>query len=172
MPALRSPQHFAQRFHSVPLTVKSEDLLAVCLQDLADGYRQISDRMGALVEASQSLQLRSALSAVESGAAVRLRRLKALDYSLDGAENLWMAGIVADACRDIRTIATGHLLDIALIGAVRKALAAEEVSTETALVVADRLSKRDVVDTLRRNAEQLSSEDSRLQRLLVERTAV
>ena len=65
---------------------------------------------------------------VEAGAVVA---------TLDGApENLWMTGILNDADRDAQSHQRGPLLDTALIGALRKAKAAEIVSIETAMALA------------------------------------
>jgi hypothetical protein len=61
--------------------------------------------------------------------------------SLDGPENLWMAGVTDDALRDTRTIDKGPLLDIAIVGAVRKELGADEVSLETAIGLARALDR-------------------------------
>lgn len=74
--------------------------------------------------------------------------------SLDGPENLWMAGIMDDSLRDTRTIDKGPLLDIAIVGAVRKALGADEVSLETAIGLAQALERTDDEACLRAMRER------------------
>ncbi len=65
--------------------------------------------------------------------------LRGTGEDLDGPPNLWMAGILDDAERDTRSIAAGPFPDVALIGAIRKAKAAEIVSYETAVATAETL---------------------------------
>ena len=64
------------------------------------------------------------------------RRLEGVASDLSGPANLWIAGILDDAERDARSHQPGSVLDVALVGAVRKAKAAEAVSSETAIALA------------------------------------
>ncbi len=63
-----------------------------------------------------------------------------------------------DASRDVASTAEGPVRDIALIGAIRKFLAADIVSLETAVALAEREDDRqmsDALQTLRQHASDL-----------------
>jgi hypothetical protein len=77
-----------------------------------------------------------------------------------------MAGVMDDAERDTRTIASGPLLDTALIGAIRKGLAADEVSLETGVAVARSLGKERDGELLEQMRERSAQSDGRLRQLL------
>ena len=83
--------------------------------------------------------LRDILGAQITQSQSQAERLRATGEDVAGPPNLWMAGILDDAERDTQSIVAGPLLDVALIGAIRKAKAAEIVSYETAVATAESL---------------------------------
>lgn len=111
-------------------------LLHICLQDLRAGKEALAERLPGISAAATDGHLRALLDREVEQADEQGRRLDALGDAGGGPENLWMTGILDDAERDARSHQPGVLLDIALIGAIRKAKAAEIVSTETALALA------------------------------------
>jgi hypothetical protein len=91
-----------------------------------------------------------------------------MGFDLAGDPNLWMAGIIDDAERDTRSIEPGALLDTALIGAVRKAVAADAVSLETALALANAQAMRTVAEQLEAMRDRAGATDRALCGLLLE----
>jgi ferritin-like metal-binding protein YciE len=114
-------------------------LLLVSVQDLHAGQAMLADRLPALAAAARDEALRALLEAQVGAARAAAARLAATGTDVSGPENLWMAGILDDAERDTRSHQPGPLLDVALVGAVRKALAAQIVSDETAVALAEAL---------------------------------
>lgn len=100
--------------------------------------------------------LASIVRTIHEDYSTKIEKLAELGATARGAANLWMAGIADDALRDTHTIRPGRLLDPAIIGAVRKALAADEGALENQPAV-ERLK-----DMRRRNRES----DARLVELL------
>ncbi len=91
----------------------------------------------------------------------------------DGEPNLWGGGIMDDASRDVASTAAGPTRDIALIGAIRKFLAADIVSLETAIALDRheqeekgsalqefRKKAREMDHLLRQQLEKLSSDQT------------
>ena len=117
-------------------TASAAALLHVCLQDLHAGKAMQVERLGALIDAVTDEQLRAVLVQAREQAAGQRDRLAAVADVSGAPDNLWMRGILDDAARDTKSHQPGLLLDVAVIGAVRKAKAAEIVSTETALALA------------------------------------
>lgn len=111
-------------------------LLHVSVQDLHAGKAAQADRLPALADAARDPALRALLGAEAERAAAQAERLAAAGGDMTGPANLWMTGVLDDAERDARSHQPGALLDVALVGAVRKAKAAEIVSDETALALA------------------------------------
>ncbi len=58
---------------------------------------------------------------------------------LDGQPNLWMTAVLDDAERDLQDETAGPTRDAALIGALRKGVASQLVSYDTAVAVAGAL---------------------------------
>ena len=134
-------------------------LLLVCLQDLHAGKRLLASGLESIAGSASATEVRAILSDSARAAREQQQRLAALGHDLAGPPNLWMAGIMDDAERDTRTIAPGPLLDIAMVGAVRKAKAAETVSTETAIALARQLSRERVLEVLLGNhAEEMQTD--------------
>lgn len=115
------------------------ELLTDCLHDLADGERQLGETLGAIAGHVSDGELRDALKDIADQADSLAGDLDSAAAAVDAPEpdaaNIWMRGILDDAQRDTEMIEPGMLLDLALIGAVRKALAAAFVSYETAVAV-------------------------------------
>ena len=116
------------------------ELLQTCIQDLHAARRCAADRLPSVAEAAGS-ELRPAIEAILRSYEADCGRIEAGEHDLGGPDNLWMAGIIDDAQRDTRSVEPGPLLDIALIGAVRKGLAADIVSLETAIALAVSLQR-------------------------------
>ena len=73
-----------------------------------------------------------------------------------------MRGILNDAERDARTTETGRLLDVALIGAVRKAKAAEIVSSETAMALARQIGEEPIGQAVAQDRQEEIATDRAL----------
>lgn len=117
-----------------------DGLLELCIQDHNAAARLAAERLPQVAAAANG-ELGAVVTRAALEFAGRPDRFAELVSAVDGPENLWMAGIMDDAVRDIRTMKTGPLLDIAIAGAVRKALGADEVSLETAIALADELGQ-------------------------------
>ena len=117
-------------------TASRAALLHVAAQDLRAGKRLLAERLPALADAATDADLARLIGDGATLAERQRDRIDAAGDLADGPDNLWMAGILDDADRDARSHQPGVLLDVALIGAVRKAKAAEIVSHETAVALA------------------------------------
>jgi ferritin-like metal-binding protein YciE len=116
--------------------IASQASLLHAVQDLHAGKTDAVERLPAIAAQAHDAEL-AALLGDEAGRAERqAARLTAAGINPSGPANLWMAGILNDAERDGRSTDPGALLDVALIGAIRKAKAAEIVSSDTALALA------------------------------------
>ncbi len=111
-------------------------LLHVALQDLHAGKAMQVERLGGLIEAVRDAELKALLADEAGRAGVQRDRLAAMADVSGAPENLWMKGVLDDAERDTKSHLPGLLVDVAVIGAVRKAKAAEIVSNETAIALA------------------------------------
>jgi hypothetical protein len=144
-----------------------QELLKVCIEDLSEGRRHSADHLP-FIAASAGPALQALLAEIAICHAAEIAIFRALGMETTGPDNLWMQGIIADAQRDTTSTAAGSLLDIALIGAVRKAIVADLVSLETAPALADTLDHHDLADALATMQEQARGFDTRLQDLLHE----
>jgi|TARA_R100000501_G_scaffold17610_2_gene33069 ferritin-like metal-binding protein YciE len=152
-------------------TKTEAELLRVCLQDLYAGCCALYDRAPTVTDHARGEALRRALHTFIQNCEVRAQRLIDVEDVRGGPENLWMAGILDDAERDTESHTHGNLLDIALVGAIRKALAAEIVSVETAFGLANRLRRAAIADTLSKNISDLMHSDEELKIVLSALTA-
>ncbi|HEU0043631.1 DUF892 family protein [Sphingomonas sp.] len=137
-------------------------LLHAAAQDLHDGKRQAAERLPGIAALASDMGLRAILLAEAERATEQAARLEATGLDTGGPENLWMSGILDDADRDGRSTQPGRLLDIALIGAVRKAKAAEIVSSETAVVLAAELADEPLSAAVQANYAQEIAADRAL----------
>lgn len=142
------------------------DLLALALQDLCAGCDAFADRLPGIAAHARDARLVEQLGELGHDARARGDRLRATGCADGGPENLWMAGILDDATRDTRSIAAGPPLDLAMVGAMRKAIAAEAVSVDTALALAARLDREEIRAALAANRAGLAAADARLAALL------
>lgn len=146
-------------------TDSKEGLLQSCVQDL-HAARQVAIERLPCVEGESGDELAGQLKELRQALSDEAERLAATDISLEGPENLWMAGVMEDAERDTRSVERGPLLDVALIGAVRKGVAADAVSIETAVAVAQALDRQDLADLLQAMRERAERSDNGLRTLL------
>lgn len=116
-----------------------EALFTSCVQDLHAGELLLVERLPEILDYADDPPLRDILNAQITQSRLQAERLRASGEDVAGPPNLWMAGILDDAHRDTQSIVAGPLLDVALIGAIRKAKAAEIVSYETAVATAEAL---------------------------------
>jgi len=146
-------------------------LLRIALQDLRAGKVLLASRLPALRDAATAPALRDAIAGLIEEAGVEAARLAGLGLATDGPQNLWMAGILDDADRDAGSHQPGVLLDIALVGALRKAMAAQIVSGETAIALARRAGLAKYTAAAEANRADEAAADGRLHRLLTAFTA-
>ena len=147
------------------LTASRAALLHVALQDLRAGKQFLVKRLEPLADAASDPGLQEVIERDRFNAKRHAARLDEM-ATLDGApENLWMSGILNDADRDAQSHQRGPLLDTALIGALRKAKAAEIVSIETAMVLAGSEAPA-MLPALAANHAEDRAVEARLARLL------
>lgn len=141
-------------------------LLHTAIQDLHAGKVDAAKRLPALADHARDPAL-AALLRDEADRAKRQAGRLAAAAGTDDPTNLWMEGILEDAERDTRQTEPGPLLDIALIGAVRKAKAAEIVSSETAIALAEALDDETLRTAVGANRAEEIEGDRGLKKLLV-----
>lgn len=117
-------------------TETHDELLIVALQDLREGRCGLRDRLPDVASAVTDRATRSAFDDLVWRANREEEALAAMLADPAGEPNLWAGGILDDACRDKASTAPGPVLDVALIGAVRKLIAADIVSLDTAIELA------------------------------------
>jgi ferritin-like metal-binding protein YciE len=132
-------------------TSSAAALLHVALQDLHAGKKAQAVRLASLASQCRDTTLIALMDAEARRAAVQAARIRAVAANVTGPENLWMAGILDDAERDTQQTQSGRLLDIALVGAIRKAKAAEIVSSETAMALACEIGANDLLAVVMAN---------------------
>jgi ferritin-like metal-binding protein YciE len=147
-------------------TASAAALLHVALQDLHAGKAMQVERLPRLIGAVADAELKAILSDETGLTAVQRDRLAGLADLHGAPANLWMAGILDDAERDTESHQPGRLVDVAVLGAVRKAKAAEIVSSETALSLANR-EAASMLETLRANRSEEVATDHRLRARLL-----
>lgn len=142
------------------------ELFRLCLVDLRNGETALKERLPPVAEKVSDDPLRETFRNVE-GPAISAETalgniLKSLKLDTGGEANIWMRGILDDMVRDTRTIEPGETLDTALIGALRKALAAAIVSYDSAIAVAGRLEKTEAAEALTEIRGDKQNHDSAL----------
>ena len=149
-------------------TTSLPELLQLCLQDLYAGCRMVEQRLPSVARCASNADLRAEVQAMPKAARLRAQRIHAAaaDGCDDGPDNLWMQGIMDDAERDTGSIAAGRLLDLAMIGGVRKAIAAERASIRTAQVISARLGESAALQALTLNEAELRGADAALDQRL------
>lgn len=124
----------------MPHVKDMRSLLVACVQDLYAAEQEAVDRYPPLIDAAAGPDLKSALEAHRAQSREHAQRMQAvaklLGESAKGPECLWAKGILDDAKRDTKTVTPGPLLDVALVGGLRRLEQAEIVAYETAIGVA------------------------------------
>lgn len=135
-------------------TTNFSELLRVALRDLREGCRLIADRLPEVAAATSDPATRATFNRLIARSAERSGILAQMLSDPDGEPNLWAGGIMDDACRDVASTAAGRARDVALIGAVRKFLAADIVSLETAMALArhEATKKGEALEAFRQEA--------------------
>lgn len=141
-------------------------LLYAAVQDLHAGKRDAAERLPGIAEQATGAALRTLLQEEGARAAAQAARLEAAGLDSAGPENLWMAGILDDSERDGRSTQPGRLLDIALVGAIRKGVAAQIVSSETAMALASETGDAALGAAVALNAEEEVATDRALKTIL------
>lgn len=149
-------------------TASAAALLHVALEDLHAGKRAQAERLPAIAAKGSDPRLRDILGSEARRAGAQAERIEHAGVVPGSQKNLWMAGILDDAERDTGQIQPGWLLDIAMIGAIRKAKAAEIVSSETAIALAVETGVTDLGAVVRANRDDEIATDRALKALLVE----
>lgn len=142
-------------------------LLHAATQDLHAGKQDAAKRLPGIADQATDAALRELLTAEAARAGDQAQRLAGTGLNTAGPKNLWMAGILDDAERDGRSTEPGRLLDIALVGAIRKAKAAEIVSSETAIALAAELGDEALEAAVRANRDEEIATDRALKARLV-----
>lgn len=137
-------------------------LLHAAAQDLHAGKLDAAQRLPGIAGQASDADLRELLTAEAVRAGEQAERLAGTGLNPAGPKNLWMAGILDDAERDGRSTEPRRLLDIALVGAVRKAKAAEIVSSETVIALARELDDAALEAAVRANRDEEIATDRAL----------
>jgi ferritin-like metal-binding protein YciE len=141
-------------------------LLLMALRDLHDGKNAMAGRLPTVRGHAQDGQFVSIIAEDERRSAGQREALASIARSLGeapgGPPNIWLRAILDDADNDASTVAPGVLLDIALVGALRKAKQSERVSYETAIGLADALGLADAAGSLRTIRDEEAATDDAL----------
>ena len=148
------------------LIASAASLLHAAVQDMLAGKRDAAARLPGIAKRARSSALREVLDDEVARAEAQAARMKAAGLDSAGPKNLWMAGILDDAERDGRSTEPGRLLDIALVGAVRKAMAAQTVSSETALALAAEVGDAGLATVVALNRDEEIATDRALHECL------
>lgn len=153
------------------------ELLELYLWDLYAGCRTIAGRLPQVASHAADADWRTEMGALPEAAWLRAQRMHAVRTELSAEpeagedhcpDNLWMQGILDDMDRDTRAMPCGRALDLAMAGALRKAIAAELASIRTAKAIAVRLGHREAVQALSVNEAELRGDEGTLdQRLMM-----
>lgn len=150
--------------------IDGQGFLLTAVQDLYDAECAMIERLPAIAEYVSDPTLARLLADDVARSREQAERLAGIARDLGdepkGPANIWLRAILDDADRDIRSTAAGVLLDIALVGAIRKGKHAERVSYETAIALADALSRAEDSQLLQASRDEEERTDSGLQRLL------
>ena len=118
----------------------AEDLLINALQDLRAAEVVLADRLPRVTKKACDDKLVAIFSGyaeqANNAAAPLAEAIERLGGDVEGAANIWMTAVLKDAKRDTKTVARGDMLDVALVGALRKGAQAARVSYETAIALA------------------------------------
>jgi ferritin-like metal-binding protein YciE len=141
-------------------------LLHIAAQDLHAGKLLLHDHLPALAESMTDAAFRKVIEAEAGLAETQAQRLSTAAGDMAGPSNLWMTGILDDADRDASSHQPGPILDVALIGAIRKAKAAEIVSSETAIALASETGQTAILAAVTANRDEEIATDRALKERL------
>lgn len=147
-------------------TASYDELLTVCIQDLHAAETILRDTLSTIVKHANAPKLAALLEQAKQQAEEAMAALAATGRHSGGSRNLWMAGIAKDARRDTKSVEQGPLLDAAIIGAIRKAKAAQIVSYDTAIAVAATIGEPAIEEVLVAIRKAAVAIDRRLAKLL------
>lgn len=151
-----------------------EALLINALQDLHDAEGVMAERLPKIADQTSDEAARALFDEDAVQSAEQQRKIATLlerrEAKVEGASNIWLRAILDDADRDTETVEKGPLLDIALIGAIRKGKQAERVSYETAIALASSLGNSDA-PTLEAIRDEEAATDAALADMLPRLTA-
>lgn len=151
-----------------------EALLINALQDLHDAKRALVERLPNIADHASDDALKRLLDEDAAQNATGQRQIATLitrrDAAIEGAPNIWLQAIMNDAERDIKTVESGELLDIALVGAIRKGKQSECVSYDTAIALAKALGGEDA-PTLEAIRDAAAATDASLSDILLRLTS-
>ena len=142
-------------------------LLHTAVQDLHAGKQDAAERLPGIAAQASDPALVQLLQAEAARAGTQAARLAGTGVDTRGPTCLWMAGILDDADRDGRSTERGRLLDIALVGAIRKASAATIVSSETAIALARETGDETIGQAVASNREEEIATDRLLKKRLL-----
>lgn len=149
-------------------TASAASLLHAAVQDLHAGKLDAARRLPGIAANATDADLSALLKGEARRAEAQAARLAATGIDTAGPKNLWMAGILDDAERDGRSTQPGRLLDVALVGAIRKAKAAEIVSSDTAIALAREVGDAVLTEAVEANrSEEVASDHALRERLSV-----
>lgn len=150
----------------MPTARSAAELLHVACEDLHAGKRAQVDRLPGIADQCGDADLARLLHDEAARADAQAKRIGKVAANLGSPDNLWMGGILDDAERDTRQTQPGRLLDVALIGAIRKGKAAEIVSSETALALAEQIGAEAIHAAVAANrAEEIETDRALKERL-------
>lgn len=146
------------------------ELLIVAVQDLYDGEAAWGDRLPEIARHVSDAALAEFAEGQLERARTQAGRLEQMARMLDaeprGSDNLWLRANLADAKRDTETVEEGVLLDIALVGAWRKAIQSERVSYETAVALAEAIGNFEAAALLTATRDEEAGSDAKLAAML------
>lgn len=150
--------------------ISMDDLLVECLHDLKGAEAQAGNRLPKISALAIDPVLRRTVFEIglyaRGACSILDGWANELSSKKSSSHNLWMKGILDDAERDTVMIDPGCLLDIAMIGAVRKSLAASIVSYETAIAVAYKIDQQIIAGGLSAIMTDKEKHDRKLRELL------
>ena len=150
-------------------TSNYSELLTVALQDLREARRVTAGRLPDILAATRDPGTEAVFQQVVDRADTQLEILAEILSDPEGEPNLWAAGIMDDASRDVASTKAGPPRDVALIGAVRKFLAADIVSLETAIAL-DRYDEAKHAEELEKMRQEACELNRHLRLRLVDLT--
>ena len=111
-------------------------LFQVAIRDLWEGRELVRLHMPRIAQGASDRPTRALLIDLAKASVIEMVRLAEIVDDPKGDPNLWVQGILRDADRDINSNVAGPVRDVALIGAIRKLVAADAVSIATAILLA------------------------------------